>query len=525
MKLKNIFLASCFGAQAFVVGAQDKAPENWFNLDNETDKVQGVSSEKAYQELLKDKKPKKKIVVAVIDSGVDEEHEDLKDVMWVNEDEIAGNGKDDDGNGYIDDVYGWNFIGGKDGKNVNEDSYEITRVYAKLKSKKRNKKEEALYKEVKKIYDEKLEGLQGQMTTCKMVTGALEQISKAIGKEEFTVEEVNELEVKEGDAKMEMAKTIVKSALAEGNNVEALRKELKSWYDYLNNGLEYGYNEDFNPRTIIGDDYENSKERIYGNNDITGPDAGHGTHVAGIIAATRTNDLGMKGVANHVSIMGVRAVPNGDERDKDVANAIIYAVDNGANVINMSFGKGYTSDKKAVDKAIKYALKKNVLLVHAAGNSAENTDETSNYPSKYFGTNKKKSAANWLEVGALSWKPGVDAPAVFSNYGAQNVDVFAPGVDIYSTTPGSEYDSYSGTSMASPVTAGVAALVWSYYPELKATQIREIIVKSVIKNDKYVNVPGSQGNKQVEFKELCNTSGVVNAYTALKLAEEMSAGK
>ncbi|MCP4443422.1 MAG: S8 family serine peptidase [Aureispira sp.] len=522
MKLKNIFLAGCFGAQAFIVGAQDKAPENWFNLDNATDNVQGVSTEKAYKELLKDKKPKKKIVVAVIDSGVDEEHEDLKDVMWVNKGEVIGNGKDDDGNGYIDDIYGWNFIGGKDGKNVNHDSYELTRVYSKLKSKKRNKKEEALYKEVKKVYDEKVGGLQGQMTTYKMVSGAMDKISEALGKEEFTLEDVEKMEVKEGDAKMEMSKTIVKSALAD-NDSKGLRKELKSWYEYLNNSLEYGYNEDFNPRTIVGDDYENVKDRNYGNNDITGPDAGHGTHVAGIIAATRTNDLGMKGVANNVSIMGVRAVPNGDERDKDVANAIIYAVDNGANVINMSFGKGYPYNKKAVDKAIKYALKKNVLLVHAAGNSAENTDETANYPSKYFGTKKKKTAANWLEVGALSWKPGVDAPATFSNYGAENVDVFAPGVDIYSTTPGSEYDSYSGTSMASPVTAGVAALVWSYYPELKATQIREIIVKSVIKNDKYVNIPG--GGKQVEFKELCNTSGVVSAYEALKLAEKMTSGK
>lgn len=527
MKLRNIIFPACFVAQAFFVNAQ--APENWYNLDKSTDNVQGVSSEKAYKELLQGKESST-VVVAIIDSGVDEEHEDLKDVMWINEDEIAGNGIDDDKNGYIDDIYGWNFIGGKDGKHVGKDSYELTRVYTYLKNKKRNKKEEARYKKIREEFDSKVTGMQQSMQETQAIYGVVTSLMEALDGKPMTSENVKAIEAK-GD-KITMAKQLFAAVfvpqLETPNDTipgEEIVAQLEGALNYYTDALEYGYNEEFNPRDIVGDNYMKSKEKSYGNNDITGPDARHGTHVAGIVGAVRTNDLGNKGVADNVRLMAIRAVPDGDERDKDVANAIIYAVDNGAKVINMSFGKAYAFDKKAVDKAVKYAERKGVLLVHAAGNSSLNTDVESNYPNKYCKDNTSKPYSNWLEVGALSWKGGADAPATFSNYGKRNVDVFAPGVDIYATVPGSEYEALSGTSMASPVTAGVAALVWSYYPTLTVKELRKCLVESTVKMNDYVNVPGSNGMKQVEFKDLCNTSGVVNAYNALKMAEKITAGK
>lgn len=537
MKLRNIIFPLCLVTHSFFVNAQDqaeaKAPDNWYNLDMDTDKVRGVSSEKAYKELLKGKKSST-VVVAIIDSGVDEEHEDLKDVMWINEDEIPGNGMDDDKNGYIDDIYGWNFIGGKDGKNVGKDSYELTRLYVYLKDKKRNKKEEALYKRVKEEYDTKVTGMQQSLKETQTIHSVVSSLLEALGDKPMTAENVKAIEAK--DEKLTMAKQLfeaiflpqlVAGGKTDKDTIEGkeIVKQLDGALDYYTSSLEYGYSEKFNPRNIVGDNYMKSNEKYYGNNDVTGPDAAHGTHVAGIVGAVRTNDIGNKGVADNVRLMAVRAVPDGDERDKDVANAIMYAVNNGAKIINMSFGKAFAFDKKAVDKAVKYAEKKGVLLVHAAGNSSLNTDIESNYPNKYMKDNKAKTYSNWLEVGALSWKGGADAPATFSNYGKDNVDLFAPGVDIYATVPGSKYDSFSGTSMASPVTAGVAALVWSYYPELSVKELRKCLIESTVKVDGYVNVPGSYGEKQVEFKDLCNTSGIVNAYNALKMAEKMVAAK
>lgn len=531
MKFKHIVLPAFFLAQSVALSAQDKAPDNWYNLDKAADNVQGVSTEKAYQELLKGKKSTT-VLVAVIDSGIDEEHEDLKEIMWVNPGEIAGNGIDDDKNGYVDDIYGWNFIGGKNGDNVNKDTYELTRVYKMLKDKKRNKKEEERFKKVKKAYDEKVNNARLDLEQTEMIYNVVKTLKEALGEQPATLNNIEA--IKSEDEKVVLAKKMFLSLFApqmeaqdkkadEELELDELMTSLKGAIDYYKDGLEYGYNVDFNPRTIVGDNYAKSNERFYGNNDVTGPDAAHGTHVAGIIGAVRTNNLGNKGVADNVRIMSVRAVPDGDERDKDVANSIRYAVDNGARIINMSFGKSYSYDKKAVDRAVCYAERKGVLLVHAAGNSGENTDIEDNFPNKYKKGNTSKPFGNWLEVGALSWMPGTDMPATFSNYGKKNVDVFAPGVDIYSTIPGSEYASFSGTSMASPVTAGVAALVWSYYPELTVKQLREILVKSTIKVDEYVTVPG--GDQKVEFNTLCNTSGIVNAYEALKLAEKMTTGK
>jgi len=501
---------------------------NWFNLDNKSDNVMGVSTERTYKELLKGKKGEK-VVVAVIDSGVDVDHEDLKDIIWKNPGEIAGNGKDDDGNGYIDDVYGWNFIGGKDGSHVDHDTYELTRLYKKLHAEfkdadeaslsKKQKKQYEKYKVVKADYDKSsgefnqnypfYKGIyDGYLTNVKVV-------QKHLGKDDLTDEEVAAIKSDDADVKaaVEFFGTWAKRGVTLGQF-----SGLKGAVDYYGDGVKYGYNLEFEPRTIIGDNYQNSYEVGYGNNDVIGPDARHGTHVAGIIAAIRGNGIGMDGVADNVEIMVLRVVPNGDERDKDVANAIRYAADNGASIINMSFGKAYSWDKKAVDDAVKYATKKDVLLVHAAGNDNKDTDKEGNFPHDLYakrGWFKPKTSKTWMEIGALSWKK--DEVATFSNYAKANVDLFAPGVAIHSTVPGSKYEDLSGTSMAAPVVAGVAAVLRSYYPTLSAAQIKEILMETTVKTGADYNLPGSE-DKKVKMDELCVSGGIINLYEAAKVA-------
>ena len=505
-----------------------KAPKNWFNLDPAVDKVQGVSTEKTYKELLKGKKSQA-VVVAVIDSGVDIDHEDLQGKVWKNEKEIPNNGIDDDGNGYVDDASGWNFIGGKDGKNINQDTYEVTRVYKMLKSKYEGKTEAdatdkaefKMFQKAKEIYEAKTQEFVGQKLMVEnfynMYKNSLKLIEGYLSKEKPTEAEVEA--IKSEDQVVVGAKSMVLRVM--GNGSEA---GVKSYLDYLKDGLEYGYNLDFEPRKIVGDNYEDKNEKGYGNPDVKGTDAKHGTHVAGIIAANRNNELGMKGIAENVRIMAVRAVPNGDERDKDIANAIRYAVDNGAKVINMSFGKSFSPEKKWVDEAVRYAESKGVLLIHAAGNDGKNIDTEDNFPNRKFLDNKEPS--NWLEVGALSWKSGDETVANFSNYGKKTVDLFAPGVDIYSTTPDQKYEGMSGTSMAAPVASGVAALLLSYYPHLTAAQVREILIKSTVKpQTNEVYKPADEPSEKVKFSDLSITGGIINAYEAIRLADKIKIPK
>ena len=505
-----------------------KAPTNWFNLDIEADNVRGVSTEKAYNELLKGKKTKT-VVVAIIDSGVDIEHEDLKGKIWVNSDEIAGNGKDDDKNGYIDDVNGWNFIGNANGDMINYDNLEITRLYARYKKIYDGKKEADFkgkklvefkkYLDIKSKFEEKAEQSKKMYMQYNAMYVPLSKADKAVKeflkKDKYTAEDLEAIDTEDEDMKKS-----VKMMLRLSKSPYSL-KALKGGVDHFKQQAEYNYNVDFDPRATVGDDYDNKKEKYYGNNKVRGTDAGHGTHVSGSIGANRNNKIGMKGVANDVKFMVLRTVPNGDERDKDVANSIIYAVDNGARIINMSFGKAYSPYKKYVDKAVKYAEKKGVLLVHAAGNDGQNNDSIKNYPNANY-QKKNKKCKTWITVGASSWVEGDEFLASFSNYGKAGVDIFAPGVDVYSTIPDNNYASFNGTSMASPVVAGVAALVLSYYPELTAIQLKDILLKSAVSyKDVKVNIPGTK-NKKTEFKNICKTASVVNAYNALKLAEKMS---
>lgn len=513
-----------------LVTAQDAAPENWFNLDKSQDNVSGVSTEKMYKELLKDR-ASQTVVVAVIDSGVDPKHEDLKSVMWVNRDEIPDNGIDDDKNGYIDDINGWNFLGGKNGENVNHETLEITRLVAHYQKKyegkdpsalsKKEKKEYKRYKKLEQEIADKREEVSQQGMGYIMFASAIKKIKTGIGKDNISVDDLKAFKTEDEEV-ANMLTRLIDIMDKQGASFAEIEKQVVGASDYFNGQLNYYYNTEYNPRSVVGDNYSDSYERNYGNADVQGPDALHGTHVAGIIAAARDNDLGIKGVANNVEIMSIRAVPDGDERDKDIANAIIYAVDNGASIINMSFGKGHSWDKEAVDKAVKYAAKKDVLLVHAAGNSNLNTDEEDNFPNDRYkkrGWFRKKMAKNWIEVGALSWKGGENAVASFSNYAKNNVDIFAPGFHINSTTPDQGYQSLSGTSMAAPVTAGVAAVLRSYFPALTAVQVKDIMMSTTTPVKQKVKKPGHKdGDALVDFSSLSKSGGIVNAYLAVQKA-------
>ncbi len=529
---KITILASLFFALSF--NAQTKRPDNWFNLDATKDSVYGVSTEKTYQELLKGKKSKT-IIVGVLDSGVDYMHEDLKDVMWTNSKEIAGNGIDDDKNGYIDDIHGWNFMGNKDGKNVDKDNLELTRVYKSLKAKydgkeittltsKSDKKEFKYWQKVKADYEKELTEQENQVKQYKFIRESIaeivEKIKKEKGVEKVTLEDLKAFEAK--DKKEKQAKSIAVNQGIKGVNVDDLLKDIDHHLESIDGSM---LNVNFDTRSIVGDNYNDLNEKIYGNADCKGPGAFHGTHVAGIIAASRKNGIGIDGVADNVRIMSVRCVPDGDERDKDVANAIRYAVDNGAVILNMSFGKKYSPGKKAVDEAVKYAESKGVLLVHAAGNASDDIDEVIHYPCKKLESGK--TPTNFIDVGALNWKLGDQIAAPFSNYGKNTVDIFAPGVDIHSTVPDiNKYKDASGTSMAAPVVAGVAAVLKSYYPELTPKQIIKILTKTSVKTfkDKKVIKPGTE-DEMIEFNELSKTGGIVNLYEAIKLAEKMFPSK
>lgn len=506
--------------------AQQAPPKDWFLLSPSSDAYPGVGIEKTYDELLKGRSSQT-VIVAVLDSGIETDHDDLRDIMWVNEDEIPGNGIDDDNNGYIDDIHGWNFLGNAKGENIHHDALEITRLAAMYKKKfdgksvtslsKKEKKEYAYYQTLLKEIEEKRQEASEKGGTFIMLANAIKSLEEAAGGE---LNSKTFGDVKPGSPEGEQAKAMLENIMTANNlDFETLREEIKGAAEYFESQLEYYYNIEYDPRSMVGDDYNNLKEKGYGNNDYEGPDANHGTHVAGIIGGDRNNDVGMKGISNNVRIMTVRCVPDGDERDKDVANAIRYAVDNGASIINMSFGKSYAWDKDVVDEAVKYAKKKDVLLVHAAGNDGKNIDENANFPNDKYrkrGWFRPKRAKNWIEVGALNYQNDENLAASFSNYGEDDVDIFAPGVKIYSSVTDNTYDSYPGTSMASPVVAGVAAVLRSYFPGLTAEQVKEIIMESSSKVDREVVVPGSED--KMPFSKLSKTGGMLDAYKAVQQA-------
>ncbi|SHJ73694.1 Subtilase family protein [Hymenobacter daecheongensis DSM 21074] len=508
----------------------------WTNLDSQKDKVMGLSTQRTYDELLKGRIPTP-VIVAVIDAGVDTTHEDLKRVLWKNPGEIPGNGLDDDKNGYVDDVRGWNFLGNGKGENIDVELYEETRLLVKLKPLYEGKKREALpaakraefdlYQKVKKEYAAKLKDENEQYMQLAPLAGQLaginEQLKQALGVAKVDTAILRRPPGADTNPQLlaltsQLYENLKSSGLPD---MDAVVEQVKTATVETKKHLDYSLNPKFNPRALIGDDVDNVQDHSYGNPDITGPDALHGTHVAGIIAADRDNALGVQGVAGPlVRIMGVRAVPNGDEYDKDVANAIRYAVDNGASIINMSFGKYYSPQRAAVEAAIRYAEVKGVLLVHAAGNESKNIDVHTHYPAPV--PLKGTAYANFLTIGASGSTNDAQLTANFSNFG-QKVDVFAPGVGIYSTMPGSKYGNESGTSMAAPAVAGMAAVLKSYFPQLTAADLKRIIRESAM--PQHTSVPKPDDKKTVDFTTLSSTGGVANLYRAVQLAAQQTAPK
>ncbi|WDF69392.1 S8 family peptidase [Sphingobacterium oryzagri] len=513
--------------------AQSKTtnPPNWYNLDYQTDGVRGISTEKAY-ELLKERKSTP-VIVGVLDGGVDYKHEDLKDVMWTNAKEQGGNGKDDDGNGYIDDIHGWNFLGNAQGENVQYDNLEVTRLIRIYEPKysavlpstplsEPERREFVAFQKMMTDYTSKLDQANFGNVNYGRLKQEVDAMIKAIGKDPKDVTKADFDNYTPTSDRQKMALRMAKRELA-NTDFDKFYKDLEEGVKYFSTQSEYHLNQKYDPRSIVGDNYEDASERHYGNADIKGPDADHGTHVAGIIGAKRDNGIGINGVANNVQIMGVRIVPDGDERDKDVANGIRYAVDNGAKVINMSFGKAYAYNKKTVDEAVKYAEEHDVLLIHAAGNDSKDNDIVKNYPMKYYTDSLdaiQGQAANWITVGATSFGIDDELLASFSNFGYKSVDVFAPGVKINSTMPESTYKEQDGTSMAAPVVSGLAALIRSYYPELSATEVKDIILQSVTKIDEKVKVQIDGASRKVYLDEISVTGGIVNAKKAIEVADK-----
>ena len=533
-----VLISSCSILRAQSLNEKPEAyKKGWHLEDHQSSGIYGISLERAYKEFLIGKSPKKKIIVAVIDSGIDTAHEDLKPVLWQNKKEIPGNGIDDDKNGYTDDIHGWNFIGGRDGKNVGKDSYEAVRVYYKFKPEfgNVNVDQNSLSGEKKmqyQLYTKAKNQIEAQAKEAGMYVMILKDLvakipsadsilKLSIGKERYTGDELQDF--KPSEASVIKAKSVLLGFFQQTRQMEntnvSLIADLISFYEGEKSKVEAVEKEPTRYRQdVVKDNYDDINDRFYGNNDLMGTDASHGTHVAGIIGASWENQVGIKGVANHVEIMTIRAVPDGDEHDKDIANAIRYAADNGALVINMSFGKSFSPEKKWVDEAVRYAADKGVLLVHAAGNDAKNIDTEDNFPSRNFENDTLKVFTNWLNVGA-SGATETDLAASFSNYGKREVNVFAPGVKIYSSIPGGNtYGEKDGTSMASPVVAGLAALILSYYPDLSAEQVKNIIERSAMKpSSASFTKPGTEDEK-TSLDQLSVTGGIVNALDALKLA-------
>ncbi|MEY4629799.1 MAG: hypothetical protein RLZZ595_2125 [Bacteroidota bacterium] len=539
MRLNTLFTIGLVAITS-TVSAQSSVnfyEKGWHLQDPAAQSIYGIQLEKTYTEILKQRTPKKKIVVAVIDSGIDTAHEDLKPVLWKNEKEIVGNGIDDDKNGYVDDIHGWNFLGNKDGKNVGKDSYEAARVYYKYKAEFGDKTIDvnSLTTDKKRAYQNFTKAkfqLESQAKEAAMYVLILKDIvakippadsvlQVAIGKQQYTGDELanfNSTDPAISKARSALLGFFQQTKQMESTN-QALISELVQFYEGEKSKVEAVEKEPKRYRAeVVKDNYDDPNDRFYGNNDVMGTDASHGTHVSGIIGASRSNNIGINGVADYVAIMPIRAVPDGDEHDKDVANAIRYAVDNGAWVINMSFGKSFSPEKSWVDEAVKYAESKGVLLVHAAGNDAKNIDYEDNFPSRSFDNDTTKPFSNWITVGA-SGASKKELAAPFSNYGKREVDVFAPGVQIYSTIPGGNtYGEKDGTSMASPVVAGLASLILSYFPELTPQQVISIIKSTTLKIDQKITTKPGTEDEEVSLFDLSSTGGVVNAYEALKLA-------
>ena len=490
--------------------------KTWPHRDLLTTGYPGISLAEAYK-ALKGRKAQT-VIVGVVDSGVDINHEDLKSIIWTNPKEIPNNGIDDDKNGYVDDVHGWNFLG-----EINQDNLEYVRIL------KKGDTSDPDYKRAEEKYDKEFKDANEKIELYSQIKERIAQsdalIQKHLGKKEYTEEDLDKIDA--SSLQLLGAVRGMKYLLSNGVSVKETLEELSEGIKHYEDRLKYGLNKEFNPRKVLNDNPDDITDKIYGNNNVIGPTAEgalHGTHVAGIIAAVRHNNIGIDGVADHVRIMPVRTVPDGDEYDKDVALALRYAIDNGAKVINTSFGKEFSPHKEWVYDALKYAAEKDVLIVNAAGNDTKNVDVQLTFPDDNI--NGKEFTDTMITIGALNYEYNENLVASFSNYGKNNVDLFSPGVQIYATVPENKYKFLDGTSMAAPEVAGVAALIRSYFPNLKAREVKQILMESgVTPTIKEVLIGEENEEKEpklVPFANLSKSGKIVNAYNAIILAAKRS---
>ena len=490
--------------------------KTWPHRDLLTTGYPGISLAEAYK-ALKGRKAQT-VIVGVVDSGVDINHEDLKSIIWTNPKEIPNNGIDDDKNGYVDDVHGWNFLG-----EINQDNLEYVRIL------KKGDTSDPDYKRAEEKYDKEFKDANEKIELYSQIKERIAQsdalIQKHLGKKEYTEEDLDKIDA--SSLQLLGAVRGMKYLLSNGVSVKETLEELSEGIKHYEDRLKYGLNKEFNPRKVLNDNPDDITDKIYGNNNVIGPTAEgalHGTHVAGIIAAVRHNNIGIDGVADHVRIMPVRTVPDGDEYDKDVALALRYAIDNGAKVINTSFGKEFSPHKEWVYDALKYAAEKDVLIVNAAGNDTKNVDVQLTFPDDNI--NGKEFTDTMITIGALNYEYNEILVASFSNYGKNNVDLFSPGVQIYATVPENKYKFLDGTSMAAPEVAGVAALIRAYFPKLKAREVKQILMESGLTptvKEVLVGGRGEEGEaKRMLFSELSKSGKIVNAYNAIILAAQRS---
>jgi subtilisin family serine protease len=549
MYLKKLFLVCISFCNFYNLQAQTQSYLDWYMKDPAIDSIYGIALNRAYQFLQSKQKKGNPVIVAILDSGVDTTHEDLKKNLWRNPREIPGNGIDDDKNGYIDDVYGWNFIGGKDGKNLLRASSEKARIYHRYKERfesiavdsiQLSTQEKYLYKGWKKVAEE-MKGSpdeENQLRFISMTQRTLKKyddfLRQEMKKEVYTIDDLEKFippSAAGRDAKLGFLTFL---RIIEASN-EVSNQQLMSELNRELDKMRADSAERISPpndgrTTIIQDDYFNALDTLYGNNDVMVDleRAMHGTHVAGLIGAERNNGIGIDGIADRVQLMILRVVPDGDEYDKDIALAIRYAVNNGAGIINMSFGKSYSPEKHWVDSAVMYAESHDVLLVHSSGNESISLDEKPKFPNAHLEIWNRK-ATNFITVGGSS--DGIFGPclsASFTNYSGEQVDLFAPGVKIYSTQPGGNvYGKLDGTSFSSPIVAGIAALIRSYYPSLSAPDIISILNSSVTSMKGTTTcLPGSEKNTgTIEWTSLCKSAGIVNAFRAIQAADALAEEK
>ena len=532
---KFILTISLYSCSLFAWG-QDATFWHWKDL--EKDGVHGVSLFKA-QQLLTDLKLKPTpIIIAILDGGIDTAHPQIKPMLWNNPKEIPGNALDDDKNGYVDDVHGWNFLGNAAGQNINKASDEKSRIYHRYKNEFKQDKLDSSAWDVKKkqdFYTWQQAAAEivftdedaANLSFIKMARNAVVKMGLILIKEiedtNFTTEQLETFQPigkLTADTKISYLRTMQALGIDRISGYHSIVEDLN---EYISGKDQSAVSIDTPPedlrKKIIQDQYENLNDQYYGNNNITGPNAKHGTHVAGLAAGMVDTNFTKSNFSNPIQIMGVRVVPDGDEYDKDIALGIRYAVNNGAKIINMSFGKSFSPEQPWVDSAIRYAASKDVLIIHSAGNESYDLNNKSVYPSPYSNVFKDK-ASNMITVGASS--DPVIAESIlteFSNYGNKIVDVLSPGNKIFSSLPNQQYGFLNGTSMSAPILSHIAALVRAYFPKLSATEVKEILLQSSWKpNDPNTLFPIPQKDQSIKLNDISAEGGIINAALSIQNA-------